>query len=173
MSINNLNHSSENLTQIVKKLREITDERQASISYFQAVLNDIPEDGNKRVCEQLLEEAIKKPTSISLVKSFLLCAPENREPNDFATIIQKGIDEGKLKLSDDFKQAQSLSTLIRDEWLASYEDKLPPDNIEDLPASHKKEFIDLASAPTKVRDLFFIEMLIKKPAFSELRIMLP
>lgn len=133
-------------------------ERDAAIEKNQNILKQIPEGGNISGPEQALDEAKKKPTSISLVKAFLLCNPNTRSRKSFANTLVEGLENQSFRIKWLRGSPIDLKQALKDDWIDYC---MKPGN-EHLPESSPHEI-----------SMGFIGMILSSRRYSAMKVSLP
>ena len=101
-----------NAKRIADYIASLNAERDEAVSRYEAILNSLDEGANTQGAQQQLDEAKKKPTSISLVKAFLTCDPSNRTSYLFSQALYGLLKENKLAISDPNISPEKLLDMI-------------------------------------------------------------
>ncbi len=98
------------------------------------------------------------PPTISLVRAFLACAPDQRMPELFACVMDRGLEDKKLTVAEWQGSPEDLGKALQDDWFAHC-------TLEDN--QH------LPDASNAIKDMGFIEMMLKHPDYSAMKVSLP
>lgn len=89
-----------NAQRITDHIASLNADHDEAVSRYAAILQTLSKGANTQGAQQQLQEVKKKPTSISLVKAFLLCDPRQRTSYLFSQALYGLLKENKLAVSD-------------------------------------------------------------------------